>query len=60
MFGDHAAFIVPAYAASVLVFLLLIIWLRIQYSNRQKELSTLEKSGIKRRAAQTPDENSDK
>jgi heme exporter protein CcmD len=60
MFGDHAAFIVPAYAVSIFVILLLIIWLRIQYSNCQKELSTLEQSGIKRRAAKTPDENSGK
>jgi heme exporter protein CcmD len=60
MFGDHAAFIIPAYAASIFVILLLIIWLRVQYSNCQKELSTLEQSGIKRRAAKTPDENSGK
>ena len=60
MFGDHAAFIIPAYAASILVILLLIIWLRTQYSNCQKELLTLEQSGIKRRAAQTQDENSGK
>jgi|GEM_PF-1348677 len=58
MFGDHAAFIVPAYGASVIVIVLLIIWLRIQYSKHQKELLTLEQSGIKRRAVQTPDENS--
>ena len=59
MFGDHAAFIVPAYGASVVVIVMLIIWLKIQYSKRQKELLTLEQSGIKRRAAKTGDENSD-
>jgi heme exporter protein CcmD len=58
MFGDHAAYIVPAYAASIFVILLLIIWLRVQFSNCQKELSKLEQSGIKRRATKTPDENS--
>ena len=51
MFGDHAAFIVPAYAISALVILAMIVLLRLQYSARKKELEELEEAGIKRRSA---------
>ncbi len=52
MFGDHAAYIIPAYSASALVIIALIFWLNLQYSARKKELAKLEQSGIKRRADQ--------
>ncbi|MCP4073750.1 MAG: heme exporter protein CcmD [Hyphomicrobiales bacterium] len=58
MFGDHAAYIVPAYAASAVVIVALIIWLRLQFSSRNKELAKLEQSGIKRRADQSTKGNS--
>ncbi len=50
MFGDHAAFIIPAYAITAIVLIWLTIQLRIQYSTLQKELKILEDSGVKRRA----------
>ncbi len=50
MFGDHATYIVPAYAASALVIIALVIWLRLQFSSRKNELAKLEQAGIKRRA----------
>ena len=50
MFGDHAGFIIPAYAISFIVILTMIILLRVQYSARKKELANLEAKGIKRRA----------
>ncbi len=53
MFGDHAFFIVPAYIISALVFCILIVWLRLQYSSRRKELAALEQSGVKRRSDTT-------
>ncbi len=58
MFGDHAAYIVPAYGASAIVIVALIIWLRLQFSSRKKELAKLERSGIKRRADQSTRGNS--
>jgi len=60
MFGDHAAFIVPAYGVSFIVILALVIWLKLQYSNRQRELALLEQSGIKRRADKPSEETSDR
>jgi heme exporter protein CcmD len=51
MFGDHAAFIIPAYVVSALVIISLALWLRLQYTVRQKELRMLDQSGIKRRSA---------
>jgi len=51
MFGEHAAFIVPAYAISALVILLMIVSLRMQHSARRKELEELEGAGVKRRSA---------
>lgn len=51
MFGDHAAFIVPAYAISALVILGMIVLLRMQYSARKSELEELEGAGVKRRSA---------
>ncbi len=50
IFGDHAAFIIPSYIISVVVLGALVLFLRVQYSNRKKELAELEKAGIKRRA----------
>lgn len=50
MFGDHAAFIVPAYGITFIVIIAMVIALRLQFSARKKELATLENSGIKRRA----------
>lgn len=50
MFGDHAAFIVPAYGITFFVIIAMVIALRLQFSARKKEIATLEKSGIKRRA----------
>ena len=51
MFGQYAAFIIPAYAVSALVILLMIVSLRLQYTARKKELDELEGAGVKRRSA---------
>jgi len=50
MFGDHAVFIVPAYAISIIVLVFMVVRLRWQYAARQNELAQLDKSGIRRRA----------
>ena len=50
MFGDHASFIIPAYAISIIVIVAMIAALRVQFTARKKEMALLEKSGIKRRA----------
>ena len=42
---------------SALVIVMLIVWLRLQYSTRQKELAKLEASGIKRRSGKSAKDN---
>ncbi|MCF6322259.1 MAG: heme exporter protein CcmD [Rhizobiaceae bacterium] len=50
MFGDHAAFIIPAYAITAIVLIWLSVQSRIQYNALRKELKILEDSGLGRRA----------
>ena len=50
MFGKYAAYVVPAYAVSALVIAGLLVWIRVQYRLRIKEIEALEKSGVSRRA----------
>jgi len=49
-FGKYAAYIVPAYAISVLAIAGLVVWIRIQYRQRLKEIAVLEEMGVARRA----------
>lgn len=51
MFGDHAAYIVPSYAATLFVMLGLIVWIRLSYAHYKKELKLLDVKGIKRASA---------
>lgn len=51
MFGDHAAYIVPSYAATLVIMGGLIVWIRSSYSYYKKELRLLNAKGIKRASA---------
>ena len=50
MFGEHAAFIIPAYLISFLALAITAIFVRHTYKKRLKELEHLERQGAKRRA----------
>jgi heme exporter protein D len=52
MFGKYAAYIIPAYAISAAVIIGLIVWTRLQYRQRLKEIAALEERGVRRRADQ--------
>jgi heme exporter protein D len=49
--GPHAAFIVAAYAAGVLVVLALIVWIVADHRAQLRILAELEKQGVTRRSA---------
>jgi heme exporter protein D len=51
MLGKYAVYIVPSYALSAAVIIGLVIWTRVQYRRRLKDIETLEKQGVRRRAA---------
>ncbi|MFK5979383.1 MAG: heme exporter protein CcmD [Rhizobiaceae bacterium] len=51
MFGQYTAFILPSYAASALVIIIMIVRIMMQYRAQQREIARLEKAGIKRRSA---------
>lgn len=50
MFGDHAAYIVPAYVITATVLAGLFIWIRIGYARHKKDIAKLEEQGIARGA----------
>jgi heme exporter protein D len=54
--GPHAAFIVAAYAAGVLVVLLLIGWVVADYRAQLRTLAELEQQGVTRRST-APERN---
>jgi heme exporter protein D len=49
--GPHAAFIVAAYAAGVLVVLTLIAWIVADHRAQLRILAGLEQQGVRRRSA---------
>jgi heme exporter protein D len=51
--GPHAAFIVTAYAAALMVVVLLIAWVWLDHRAQRRKLDELEARGITRRSAGT-------
>lgn len=51
MFGPYAAYIIPAYGLSAAVIVGLVIWARLTYRHRLREIAALEKQGVRRRSA---------
>jgi heme exporter protein D len=49
--GPHAAFIIAAYAAGVLLVLLLVGWVVADYRAQLRTLAELERQGVARRSA---------
>lgn len=52
-FGEHAAFIIAAYAAAALVVLALVGWVVLDGRALRRHLADLEARGIRRRAARS-------
>ncbi len=52
MFGDHAGFIIPAYAISAVALIGMTVIIRVSYHNRRRELKALEDAGVSRRSAE--------
>ncbi|MCB1386326.1 MAG: heme exporter protein CcmD [Nitratireductor sp.] len=48
MFGKHAAFILPAYAITLVVAVALVVWIVLGYRSRQREIARLERGGASR------------
>jgi heme exporter protein D len=48
--GPHAAFILTAYAATVLILGGLILWVALDYRAQVRKLANFEDSGLKRRS----------
>ena len=53
--GPHAVFIIMSYAAVAATVLALIVWLTIDGNKQAAALATLEKRGVRRRTAGTPE-----
>ncbi len=49
--GPHAAFIIVAYGASVLIIASLIVWIVADYRTQLRVLADLERRGVTRRSA---------
>ena len=54
--GPHGGFIMAAYAAGVLVILVLVMWVLADYRTQQRLLADLERQGATRRSARRPRE----
>ena len=52
--GPHAAFIVTAYSAAIVILAVLIGWIALDYRAQQRILADLEKRGVKRRSRKKP------
>ena len=52
--GPHAAFIVAAYSAAIVILTTLIGWIALDYRAQQRILSDLDKRGLKRRSRKKP------
>ena len=50
MLGGYAGYIIPAYAASAVVIVLLVVWPMIVHRMRRAEIQALEARGYKRRS----------
>ena len=48
--GPHAAFIITAYAAAIVVLGSLIAWVLLDYRAQLRKLANLEKRGVTRRS----------
>jgi heme exporter protein D len=48
--GPHAAFIVSAYAVTILIVAAMIIWIFIDHRRQMRSLSELEARGVTRRS----------
>lgn len=49
VFGQYAAYTIPAYAVSAAVIAGMVVWTRLQYRARLGEIEMLEKQGVSRR-----------
>jgi heme exporter protein D len=50
--GQHASFIVIAYALAAVILLLLVVWIVLDYRAQQRALGELEARGVTRRSDQ--------
>jgi heme exporter protein D len=50
--GEHAGFIIGAYAMAVAVIALLVLWVIADYAAQKRALAELERRGINRRSAE--------
>jgi heme exporter protein D len=50
--GEHAGFIIGAYAMAVAVVALLVLWVIADYAAQKRALAELERRGITRRSAE--------
>ena len=57
-FGDHAGFILAAYAAAVIIVLALVAWVILDGRALRRRLSDLEARGVRRRSARSRGETS--
>jgi heme exporter protein D len=48
--GPHAAFIVAAYSAAIVILVTLIGWIALDYRAQHRILAGLDKRGVKRRS----------
>ena len=48
--GPHAAFIVAAYSAAIVILATLIGWIALDYRTQHRILSDLDERGVKRRS----------
>ena len=48
--GPHAAFIIAAYSAAIVILAMLIGWIALDYRAQHRILAELEKGGVKRRS----------
>jgi heme exporter protein D len=51
--GPHAAFIIAAYAATVMVVGALVAWVTVDHSIQKRLLGELDRKGVTRRSAAT-------
>ena len=50
LFGEHAGYIVAAYAITIAVIAGLIVWVRIDGKAQMRELDAMKRRGLRRRA----------
>ena len=57
MFGEYAGYIIPSYLLTILVIGSILVWIRLVYRSRRKELEALEAGGLRRRSAARQEAN---